>query len=114
MKNILFFLLSAFVLASCQKSIDTVSQDQAFLNVSYGSDTAQRMDVYLPASRSADTTKAIVFIHGGAWNSGDKSELTQYVTSLKKRLPNYAVFNINYRLASTTGNLFPTQENDVQ
>ena len=34
--------------------------------------------------------------------------------TLKKRLPAYAIININYRLATGTSNLFPTQENDVK
>ena len=29
-------------------------------------------------------------------------------------MPDYAIFNINYRLATTAGNFFPTQENDVK
>jgi acetyl esterase/lipase len=52
-------------------------------------------------------------IHGGGWNTGDKSDFDQYVDSLKKREPTYAIFNINYRLANSP-DLFPSQENDVQ
>ncbi len=53
-------------------------------------------------------------IHGGAWSSGDKADFTAFVDTMKRRLPGYAVFNINYRLAAGTSNLFPTQENDVK
>jgi acetyl esterase/lipase len=52
-------------------------------------------------------------IHGGGWNSGDKSDFNAYVDSLKKREPSYAIFNINYRLANTP-DLFPAQELDVK
>lgn len=82
-------------------------------NVPYGKDSVQRMDIYLPAGRSADATKSIILIHGGGWNSGDKSQFTAYMNTFKKRLPEYAVFNINYRLVSNKY-LFPTQENDVK
>ena len=34
--------------------------------------------------------------------------------TLKKRLPDYAIFNINYRLSANPSNLFPTQEQDVK
>ena len=86
---------------------------QAFKDVSYGKDSAQRMDIYLPEGRTMDSTKAIVLIHGGGWNSGSKTDFASYIDTLKKRMPDYAIFNINYRLFN--GNhLFPTQENDVR
>ena len=34
--------------------------------------------------------------------------------SLQRRLPGYAIININYRLATFGSNTFPTQENDVK
>ena len=83
------------------------------LNVSYGTSTRQKMDVYLPAGRSSIATKVIIMIHGGAWNSGDKSEFNEYVDSLKKRDPAYAIFNLNYRLADPP-DLFPSQEQDIK
>jgi acetyl esterase/lipase len=45
---------------------------------------------------------------------GDKADLTGFVDSIKNRLPDYAIFNINYRLAAFPNNLFPTQELDVK
>ena len=98
---------------SCKKSADTGVAGETMLNVSYGTSTEQKMDIYLPANRTSGSTKVIVMIHGGAWNTGDKSELTPYADSIRKRFTDYAVFNINYRLA-TGSNLFPTQENDVK
>ena len=102
---------------SCQKPIDEIANTniaaKTTMNVSYGTSSEQTMDIYLPANRTAISTKVIIMIHGGGWNSGDKSELTEYADSIRKRLPDYAVFNINYRLASGA-NLFPTQENDVK
>ena len=83
-------------------------------DVSYGSDPLQKLDVYLPKDRSVSSTKSIVLIHGGSWESGDKSELTQFVDTLQKRLPSYAIFNINYRLSTNGVNIFPTQEMDVK
>ncbi len=72
------------------------------------------MDVYLPAGRSADTTKLIFLIHGGGWNEGDKADFTDAVNYLKTLLPGYAIININYRLALNGQNVFPAQENDVK
>lgn len=87
---------------------------QKYLNVSYGRDSAQKMDVYLPKNRKQDSTKVIVLLHGGAWSGGDKRDLAFYVSELQQRLPDYAIFNVNYRLATQLINHFPTQENDVQ
>lgn len=87
---------------------------QTYTNVSYGTDPLQKMDVYLPANRSTASTKVMIIIHGGAWSIGDKSDLNAFIDTLKKRMPDYAIFNINYRLATGTANAFPTQENDVK
>ena len=107
------FLLSLFF-SSCKKDEDT-EQDMpvTMLNVSYGTNAQQKMDVYLPAERSATNTKVIIMIHGGAWNAGDKADFNEYVDSLKKREPSYAIFNINYRLANTP-DIFPVQEQDIK
>jgi len=117
MKNLLFAGLSALLLLSCKK--ESGSQEDAaaakeIKNLSYGSDPAQKMDLYLPQGRSTDSTKLIVLVHGGAWSEGDKTELDEYIPSMRERLGNYAVANINYRLATGAGNLFPTQENDLR
>ncbi|MFZ1369389.1 MAG: alpha/beta hydrolase [Ferruginibacter sp.] len=90
--------------------------EKTTLNVAYGTDPLQKMDIYLPANRSVATTKVIILIHGGAWISGDKSEFNPaIIDSLKNRVPDYAIFNINYRLgALPTTNVFPTQELDVK
>jgi len=115
MRSGLFILiLFSLVFSSCKKD-DSPEQDMSvtMLNVSYGTNSQQKMDVYLPATRSTTTTKVMIMIHGGAWNSGDKVDFNEYVDSLKKREPTYAIFNINYRLANVS-DLFPAQELDVR
>ena len=114
MRNSLLLLFIIIFISSCKKDDDT-EQDMSvtMLNVSYGTNAQQKMDVYLPATRSTTTTKVIIMIHGGGWNTGDKADFNEYVDSLKKREPSYAIFNINYRLANTP-DLFPAQEQDVK
>ena len=108
---ILFILV---FISSCKKDGKTEQEmSVTMLNVSYGTNAQQKMDVYLPASRSTANTKVIIMIHGGGWNTGDKADFDQYVDSLKKREPSYAIFNINYRLANTP-DIFPAQEQDVK
>ncbi|MBL7729519.1 MAG: alpha/beta hydrolase, partial [Dinghuibacter sp.] len=101
---------------SCKKSDDpgeTETPAQTLKNVSYGSNAQQKMDIYLPANRNTSSTKVLIAIHGGGWAVGDKSEMDAHIDSMLKRLPGYAVFNINYRLAAGGLNLFPSANNDV-
>ena len=118
MKMILTLLITMSILTSCQRNEpafvkDDFTKAKTIYNLSYGKDTAQRMDVYLPANRSVDSTKSIVLIHGGGWNSGSKNDFLTYIDSFKERMPDYAFFNLDYRLVNGT-NLFPTQEQDVK
>ena len=107
MKSI-FFASIAFTLLlnSCSKSGDTGTggtgsvPEKSMTNVSYGTDPLQKMDIYLPANRTTATTKVLIYIHGGGWATGDKADLTAAdIDTLKKRVPDYAIFNLNYRLA---------------
>ena len=119
MKRIVLFAITTLLFFSCKKnSSDGVLEPyylpaSTLLNVSYGVSPLQKMDVYLPYGHSP-STPVMIMIHGGGWNVGDKTELTQYIDTLKKRLPTYAFININYRLAVDALTTFPTQENDVK
>ena len=118
-------LVLLFAISSCKKNNDVVDPivpvptpvltAQSTNDVSYGTDALQKFDMVLPAGRTTATTKVLIVIHGGSWTAGDKADMTAYINAMKISLPNYAFFNLNYRLASTSGtNLFPTQENDVK
>jgi acetyl esterase/lipase len=109
-------LLLVLTVASCKtKENPEISLEASSgVDIAYGSSPGQKMDYFLPASRSEENTKVLVLIHGGAWSAGDKADFNSYIDSLKRRMPEYAIFNINYRLATTAGNNFPTQENDVK
>jgi acetyl esterase/lipase len=119
MKMLLALLFTMSIFTSCQRTesstavYNTNLPANNFINVSYGKDSLQKMDIYLPANRT-DSTKVLVLIHGGGWAGGDKSEFAAAIPVLQEKLPQYAIFNINYRLANQTTNHFPTQENDVQ
>ncbi len=119
MKTLLVFYMALMTVGnvSCKKKDSTNNNTISALelkDVSYGSDPAQKMDVYLPANRSSSNTKALVLIHGGAWISGDKADFNDVITALKPLLPDFAFFNINYRLAAFPNvNVWPTQVNDV-
>lgn len=118
MKNFFAFAFVALFFVACKKEeaavVDETLTEKNISNVSYGTDTAQRMDVYLPAGRTTTATKAVIMIHGGGWVSGNKVDMNQFIPVLKSRLPDYAIFNIGYRLVSSSATAFPTQENDVK
>ncbi len=114
MRSIIFILLLTAIVVSCKKKDADSSTERTILNVQYGTDAKQVMDVYLPENKTIANTPVVVMIHGGGWQEGDKADFTPLVDTLKKRLPGYAVFNISYRLASNGQNLFPSQENDVK
>ncbi len=116
MNRIVLFALTTLLFFSCKKDnvVDIPTPASTQLNIAYGTDGLQKMDVYLPEDRKAATTKVMIMIHGGSWYSGDKSDITAYVDTLKKRLPDYAIININYRLATTPLTTFPAQETDVK
>ena len=115
-KYILFFSFLALV-SSCNKSsvkTDETIAAKTMLNVPYGSDPSEQMDIYLPANRTQTTTKAMIMVHGGAWSLQDKADFNQFVDTIRNRMPDYAIFNINYRLSAYPKNLFPTQELDTK
>ena len=121
MRQLVVFFSVILLLSSCNRGLltpdpaPTPAPSVAYTDVAYGTQSLQKMDIYLPEGRTVTSTKTIVVIHGGAWLDGDKSDMAFVVDSMKKRLPAYAFVNLNYRLAlSGITNLFPSQEQDVK
>lgn len=74
-------------------------------------DPFQTLDLYLPetSAGAVSANPVVVWIHGGAWMSGDKNH-PEAVSLLTKR--GYAVASINYRL--TNRFTHPAQVNDCK
>jgi acetyl esterase/lipase len=117
------FLIGLFfssAITSCNKgnktseSKDTAVVELDMKNVSYGSDTAQKLDIYLPANRDTADTKVILFIHGGSWIGGDKSEFNDAIAAIHPKLPGYAIFNMNYRLVNSSADGLADQMSDIK
>lgn len=118
MAKILFFFLAFFLIGftSCKKKDKEPDVPAKQIgNESYGTDLKQVMDIYLPENRTIDSTKVVIFIHGGGWTSGSKSDVNGLLNTIKNNLKGYAIISIGYRLCSATpyANGFPTQEQDV-
>lgn len=92
-------------------------KEAILLNRHYGNDPMQVMDIYLPKGRSVTRTNLMIFVHGGGWAGGDKSDFTTACQQLIRNndfAPNYAFININYRLVKDKDTRFPAAELDVQ
>ncbi|WP_460572489.1 alpha/beta hydrolase fold domain-containing protein [Flaviaesturariibacter terrae] len=106
------------VLTSCQQGQGTEpaldpAAPYTLSNVSYGSDSAQRLDVYLPAGRSQRSTPVMILVHGGGWSGGNKADFNSYISDFRVRMPQYAFVNIDYRLVNGSSILLREQEADV-
>ncbi|WP_166332192.1 alpha/beta hydrolase [Sphingobacterium chungjuense] len=113
MKSALLLVFATiFLITSCTKeeviAYYPVDQDLVLRNVKYGEHTLQSMDVYLPAKRSVDHTKLIVYVHAGDWSSGDKDDVgldDNSVGLLKAYFADYALFTLNHRLATGSNSI---------
>ncbi|WP_018616729.1 alpha/beta hydrolase [Segetibacter koreensis] len=102
--------------ASCEKPdrSPTPAMEFDIDNISYGMDTANNMDIYLPPGRDTANTKVILFIHGGSWSSGNKNEFAEAIPAIRSKLDDYAIFNIDYRFAFNDSTRFPAQIDDIE
>ena len=74
----ILLLAALFPLYSCSgvDLLNATVPDSGFElveDIDYGPDPRQRLDVYLP-SQPADNSQVIVFVYGGAWRMGEKSD----------------------------------------
>lgn len=77
---------------------------KAQLDIHYDADPAQRLDVYMPASRNGNTPMPVIFmVHGGAWMIGDKSTRNVVMNKITRWIPKgYVVVCPNYRMLPKT------------
>lgn len=76
-----------------------------------------KLDVIEPTNVVYEKAPVIIFVHGGFWNQGSKSDLkaeTQNVTSQALSKKGFAVVTIDYRLADASGKTFPQNIEDVK
>lgn len=79
-------------------------------NIAYGTDEAQRMDVYIPAN--AQHAPVMLMVHGGGWRRGDKAMSRVVENKVKRWLPKGLIFvSVNYRMLPKADPL--VQANDV-
>ena len=111
---IIVLLLIAIVVIRYGSRIDDSNGDQitglsSYTDISYGTEPSQKFDIYVPKNANVKVP-LIIFVHGGAWIAGDKSD----VSAIAKLLANqgFVVINMNYRLLPTF--TYPAPLEDMQ
>ncbi|MEL1244137.1 alpha/beta hydrolase [Flavobacterium sp. DGU11] len=72
---------------------------QDFINLAYGKDKQQTLDLFLPKVVS-EKIPVVIMIHGGAWMMGGKEYTDKRAKDLRDR--GFVVANIDYRYVSET------------
>jgi len=95
---------------------------QRIAGVPYGTDPAQRMDVYVPTSPTTGTNSllasavrapVIFMVHGGGWRHGDKAMGRVVQEKVNRWVPKgFILISINYRMLPDAP--VAVQERDVQ
>jgi acetyl esterase len=75
-------------------------------NINYGPST---LDSYFVGAKKGPLRPAIVLVHGGGWTHGDKTDPKVVTIADDMARAGYAVFNINYPLASATVSGYPME-----
>jgi len=86
-------LLTATTLSSCKKPV-TTHTFSIVRDISYGPDTANKLDLFLPDDRD-ENTPLVVVIHGGGWVTGTKQSSESFADSFAGN--GIVSANINYR-----------------
>ena len=93
------------------KNVAVPDNVEEILNLEYGTGGRRKLhlDLYLPKSR-AKATPAIIFIHGGAWKSGERGDMKFYCVKFAEK--GYVTATVTYRLTAEAP--FPAAVHDVK
>jgi acetyl esterase/lipase len=97
--------------ATKSESTDAVSVQQ---DVEFGVQSGEKLllDLYLPTQPSSTPRPAVLMIHGGGWDSLDKSTMRGMGNFLARS--GFVAVSANYRLLHGSENRWPAQLDDVQ
>ncbi|WP_251553426.1 alpha/beta hydrolase [Neobacillus muris] len=75
------------------------AQAQSFsqTHVKYGSEPRQTMDIYTPIDGGQQSRPVIIYVHGGGWMHGDKSNVAEKPDFFTNK--GYAFISVNYQLS---------------
>lgn len=83
------------------------------LDVAYGKEEGQTMDIYYPINGDQAVEKVMIMVHGGGFVAGDKSDFTEVVKALRVNFRDVMFVNINYRLGTPQSPALPKQLDDL-
>jgi acetyl esterase/lipase len=117
MKKLLSGALAACLLAAVatvshatpQPSLSNVVYDTVVEN---GVKTDLKLDIYLPPAHYVGTRPMVLFVHGGCFNSGSKSEEGIRAPAGELAEDGFVVLSVDYRLAQQAP--YPAAMNDVR
>lgn len=98
---------------TCNEAQTTILKDITYKKIS---GETINLDIYKPFDKKNSPNPVVVYVHGGRWDSGDKSSIKvpYRMALLNKLIENgYAVVCINYRLANSS-NHFPAPISDCK
>ena len=102
-------LLAAIVFQSlvCQ-SLDAVEPQHRDLEYGRVGDRSLRLDLYQPVSVPDSGAPTVIWVHGGAWRAGSKSDVpvTRWLSE------GFAIASVDYRLSPEAP--FPAQVHDIK
>jgi acetyl esterase/lipase len=92
-------------------NVSTPDNIEEILNIEYGTGGERKLhlDLYLPKGRTK-STPAVIFIHGGAWKSGKRSDMKFYCVKFAEK--GYVTATVTYRLTDEAP--FPAAVHDVK
>jgi acetyl esterase/lipase len=94
--------------SAAETSIVRVVKDVAYL----GEGRAEKLDLYLPAEQDGVLHPAVLIIHGGGWQGGDKAAAREQNIGNTLAGAGYVCASINYRLAQKNDDI-PTRLREV-
>jgi acetyl esterase/lipase len=118
LKNLCYLAFIGVLFLSCSNEDSELSSEpeiiEAYeaLDVSYGSDSNQVFDIYLPEGRT-ENTKVLFLVHGGSWVGGDKEDMNDVRDYVLQNHPSLGIVNMNYTLAGANSPPVPMQTNDI-
>lgn len=82
----------------CLFALPGLADEEELIDVAYGEDDLQTLDIYLPPSGPLNAP-VLVMVHGGGWRNGDKANTGVIDTKNDYFLPKgYVTVSVNYRL----------------
>jgi acetyl esterase/lipase len=106
MKTSLSYLIVGLLLCSAACTKDNIGPEKMYelgkqeLNISYGSDPRQIMDVYFPEGYN-EQTPVVFLIHGGGFIAGSKEDFTPVAKLFVAK--GFISVNLSHRLVNATG-----------